>query len=206
MPSSPDTLLWLLTGFAELVKVTNHTELCDAVIAWYSLVSTRRICGGREGDEPHWTVWCWARLILSYGYSPDLLRSWRWRTTLNCAMLCSPDTLLWLHAGFSDVVKVTTNTRLWDAELAWYSPGATRRICRGWRWRTTLDCAMLCSPDTILWLLAGFAKVVKGMNRTGLCDAELAWYSPGASHRFCRGREGDEPHWTVWCWARLILS
>ena len=35
--------------------------------------------------------------------------------------------------AFTEVVKVTNHTRLWDAELAWYSPIATRLICLcGW--------------------------------------------------------------------------
>ena len=29
----------------------------------------------------------------------------------------------------------------------------------------------------------GFAKIVKVMNLTGLWDAELAWYSPSATHQ-----------------------
>ena len=128
IPSSPDTLRVLLTGFAEVVKVMNHTGLWDTELAWYSPSVTHRICWGREGDEPHWTVRYRARLILSEYYSPDLLRSWRWRTTLHCEIPSSPDTLRVLLTGFAEVVKVMNHTTLWDAELVWYSLNATRRI------------------------------------------------------------------------------
>ena len=62
----------------------------------------------------------------------DWMRSWRWRTTLDCAILSC------------------------DTVLAWYSPcGYLPDLPRSWRWRTTLDCAMLFSPDTLLGLLVG---------------------------------------------------
>ena len=41
---SPDTLQVLLTGFTEVVKVTNHNGLWDAKLAWYSLSATHHIC------------------------------------------------------------------------------------------------------------------------------------------------------------------
>ena len=177
MPSSPDTPRVLLAGSAEVVKLTNHTGLWDAELSWYSPSATRRICRGREGDEPHWTVRCRSLLILPECYSPDLPRSWSWRTTLDCEMPSSPDTRRVLLAGSAEVVKLTNHTGLWDAELSWYSPSSTRRICRGrvgdephwtvrcrallilpecyspdlprsWRWRTKLDCEMPSSPDT----------------------------------------------------------
>ena len=64
-------------------KVTNHTGLWDSELTWNSPSSTPRICRSREGDEQHWTVKRWARLILSEFYSPDLSRSWSW-TILDC--------------------------------------------------------------------------------------------------------------------------
>ena len=30
---------------------------------------------------------------------------------------------------FAEIVKVTSNTRLWNAKLAWYSPSACHQIC-----------------------------------------------------------------------------
>ena len=156
MPSSPDTFRVLLARFAELVKMTNHTGQWDAGFAWYSPSATHRICWVPDGDKLHWMVGYRALLILSVRYSPHLLRSWRWQTTLN-----------------------------WDAELAWYPPSATRRICwgregdklhwivrygallilsecyspnllRSWRWQTPLDCEIWSSPRTLWVLLAGF--------------------------------------------------
>ena len=35
-------------------------------------VIARVFVWGWEGDEPHWTVWCWVHQILSKCYSPDL--------------------------------------------------------------------------------------------------------------------------------------
>ena len=122
MPSSPDTLRVPLTRYAVVIKVINYTGLWDAVITWYSPSATRQIYRGHEGDEPSWSVrdavitwyspsatrqiyrghegdeqsWSvrdWAHLILSKCYSPDLSRSWRWRTILECERLSSPDTL-----------------------------------------------------------------------------------------------------------------
>ena len=61
-----------LAGFLEVVKVTNHTELR-----------------------------CRARLILAEYYSSDLSRWWKWRTTLDCEMLSSPDTLWALLTEFA---------------------------------------------------------------------------------------------------------
>ena len=238
VPSSPDTLRVPLTGFAESMKVTNHTELWDANLAWYSPSATCRISREREGDESHLTERWQARLILSECYLPDLpgawrgrttlvcgmpispdisechlpdfQRAWRWRITLDCGMPISPDTLRVLLTGFVESVKVTNYTGLWDANLAWYSPSATYRICqeregddlhwterfqahlilseghlpdllRARRWRTTLNCAMPNSPNTLRVLLTGFAGSVKVTNCTGLCDAKLAWYSPSAT-------------------------
>ena len=97
MPRSPDTLRVLLTGFAEVVKLTTQTGLWDAGLMWNSTSVTRRTCRGREGDYSNWTVRCPAHLILYECYSPDLVRSWRWRTTLD-----------------------------WDVELVWYSLSTNR--------------------------------------------------------------------------------
>ena len=248
--------------FAEAVKVTNNTGLWDVELAWYAPIRTRRICRGCEGDEPHWTVWCrahliltncyssdlprpwgwrttldwdvvlaWpspigtrricrglegdelhltvrcrARLTLSNWYSSDLPRPWRWRTTLDCEMPCSPDPLQLVLVGFAEVVKVTNHTGLCDAELTWYSPIATLRICRGRKGDEQHWTEMPCSPDTLQLVLVGFAEASKVTNYTGLWDAVLAWYSTIATLRICRDREGDELHWTVRCRARLNLS
>ena len=233
--NSPDTYQVLLTGFAVVVKVTNHTGLWGTELAWYLPSATHRICRGREGDQSHWTVRYWTRLILTKCYSPDLPWSWMWPITLDCEVLNSPDTYQVLLTGFAVVVKVTNHTGLWGTELAWYLPSATHRICRGrecdqphwtvgywtrliltkcyspdlpwsWRWPTTLDCKILNSPDTYQVLLTGFAGVVKVTNHTGQWDTELAWYLPSATHRICRGREGGQPHWTVRYWTRQILT
>ena len=163
-------------------------------------------CRGCEGDEQHWTVRCRARLTLSNWYSTDLPRPWRWRTTLDCVMPCSPDTHQLLLVGFAEAVRVTNNTGLrCRARLTlsnWYSSD----LPRPWRWRTTLDCEMPCSPDTLQLVLVGFAEALKVTNYTGLWDAVLAWPSPIGTRRICRGLEGDELHWTVRCRARLTLS
>ena len=79
-------------------------------------------------------------------------------------------------------------------------------LLRSWRWRTMLYCEMPISPDTLQVLLAGFAKVVKMTNHTGLWDAELVWYSPNATHWICRGRESDKSYRIMRYRARLILS
>ena len=65
---------------------------------------------------------------------------------------------------------------------------------------------MLRSPDTLRLLLAVFGEFMKVRNHTVLWDAELAWYSPSIIRQICRGREDDEPNWTVRCQVRLILS
>ena len=195
--SSPDTLRELLPGFITVLKVTYLTEQLDAEIAWYSARATHHIWWDREGDEQNWIVRCQARLILSESYSPDMPKSWRWRTTLDCPTPNSPDTLRVLLGIFAEVVKVTNNTWLWDDELAWYSPRATHRICRGhkgdephwtvrcwarlilsecyssdfprlWRWWNTLDSEMPSLPDTLQVLLTRFAWFVKVTNHTGL--------------------------------------
>ena len=44
MLSSPDTLQVLLTGFAKVMNMTNHTGLWDAVLTWYSPSDTHWIC------------------------------------------------------------------------------------------------------------------------------------------------------------------
>ena len=233
--SSPDTLRAPLTWFAKVVKVTNITGLWEAELAWYSPSATHLICQGGEGDEYHWTMRSWARLILSECHSPDLPRWWRWRTSLDCEKLSLPDTRRVPLTGFPEVVKVTNITGLWEAELASYSPSATHLICQGgegdehhwtvrswarlilserhspdlprwWRWRISLDYEKLSSPDTLRAPLTWFAKVVKVTNITGLWEAELASYSPSATHLICQGGEGDEYHWTMRSWARLILS
>ena len=53
MQCSPDTIQVILTGFAEVVKITNHTGLWNAELAWCSLSATHWICRGREENEPH---------------------------------------------------------------------------------------------------------------------------------------------------------
>ena len=58
-----------------------------------------------------------------------LARSWRWRAILDYEMPSFPDTLRKLLTGSAEIVKVINHTELWDTELAWYSPSATRRIC-----------------------------------------------------------------------------
>ena len=222
-------------GSSRGYKVTNRNGLWHTDLAWYSPSDTHWICRGREDDEPYWTVRCRARLILSECYSLDLPRSWRWRTTMDCDMLISPDTHRVILTGFAEVEKMTNHNGLWDADLTWYSPSDTHWICRGreddepqwtvrcwshlilseWysldlprsrRWRTTMDCEMLISPDTLRVILTGFAEVEKMTNHNGLWDADLTWYSPSDTHWICRGREDDEPQWTVRCWFHLILS
>ena len=210
MPSSPDTLLVQLAECVEVEKVTNHTALWNTELTWYSRIVTRQICRGREGDKPHCTVRCWTLLMLSQCYSPDLPRSWRWKTILHCEIPSSPDTLELLRARFAEVEKVTNHTALWGAELAWCFLSAARRICRGRegdkphrivkyrarlilsnfysldlprsrRWQTTLHCEIPSSPDTLELLRTRFAEVVKVTNHTGLWDAETAGYSPIAT-------------------------
>ena len=114
--TSPDT-------FAEVETVTNQTGLWDAELAWYSPSTTRRICWGWEGDKPHWTVRCRAHLILSECYSPNLLRSRRWQTTLDCEMPSSPDTLRVPLAWFASTAwgVASTFTLLGPSDLAWSS-------------------------------------------------------------------------------------
>ena len=72
---------------------------------------------------------CRARLILSECCSLDLLRSLKWRCTLDYEMPSSPDTLRVLLTGLAEVVKMTMRTGLWDAKLAWYS---RRTYCQIW--------------------------------------------------------------------------
>ena len=67
--TSPDTLQVLLVGLILVVKMTKHTGLWGAELAWYSPSVTRQIGQGREDDEPHWTVRRRARLLLSKCYS-----------------------------------------------------------------------------------------------------------------------------------------
>ena len=150
MPILPNKLRVLLTRFSEVGRLTSHTGLWDAVLAWYSPSTTHQICWGRDVDEPYWTVKCWARLIFSECYSPDLLRSGSWRAILDCEMPSSPDILRVRLTKFAEVGKLTSHNGLWDAELAWYSPSATHQI---------------------YW-----------------------------------GQEADDPYWTVRCRARLIFS
>ena len=107
----------------------DHTGLWDTELTWYSPSVTHWICWGREGDEAHWTMRCWAYLILSKCYSLDLLRSWRWWSTLDYEMLNPPDTLQVLLIGFAKVVKVMKHTGLWDAEPTWYSSNVTHQVC-----------------------------------------------------------------------------
>ena len=128
-------------------------------------------------------------------------------------------------------MKMTNCTTQWDAKIAWYSPSANRRICRGhegdepyytvrcqdrlilseckssnlprsWRWRTILHSEMLKSPDTLRVQIAEFIGVVKVKNNTGLWDA---WYSQSATCRIYRGHKDDKQHRTVRYIYRLIL-
>ena len=121
--SSHDTLQVLLTGFAEAVKLRNHTGLWYAKLTWYFPSATHRICWGCEGDKPHWTVRCQAHLILSKCYSPDLLRLWRWQTSLDCEMSSSPDTLQVLLTRFVFMVwRTASESIVLDLpDLAWLS-------------------------------------------------------------------------------------
>ena len=66
-----------------------------------------------------------ARLILSECYSLDLLKSWRWRTTMDCQMPSSSDTLWMLLTGLAEFVKVTKLTGVSNALFTRYSPSAT---------------------------------------------------------------------------------
>ena len=126
---------------------------------------TLRICRSHEGDQPHRTVKCLARLILSECYSPDLPWSWRWPTTLHWEMPSSPDSLRVLLPGFAVVVKVTnqpTNQPNWTVRCRarlilseWSSPD----LLRWWRWLITLDREMPVSSDSFHMLLAGFASL-----------------------------------------------
>ena len=135
--SPPDVIV-------EVMKETNQTGLWDAELAWYSPIATRRICRGREADEPNWTVRYWTRLILSDCYSSDLPRSWSWQTKLDCEILASPDTLRVLLAGFAEVVKLTNH---WTRQIL--SEGYSLDFPRSWSWRTKLDCEILDLPDTL---------------------------------------------------------
>ena len=204
----------LLTGFDEDVKLTNHSGLQDAKFAWYSPSFTHWICRGREGNLTHWTVRCWACLILSECYSPNLPNAWSWPTTLDCQMSILSDTLRMLLTGFDEDVKLTNHSGLWEVDLIWYSPSVTHWICRGregnlthwtvrcraclilsecyspnlpnaWSWPITLDCQMSILSDTLRMLLTEFAEDVKLTNHSGLQDAEFAWYSPNASLQIC---------------------
>ena len=79
-----------LNLFAVVVKVMNHTEQWDAELAWYSPSTTCRICRGCEGHEPHWTMRCRARQILSGCYLPDF-PSMGWSRALKSTLLGLPD-------------------------------------------------------------------------------------------------------------------
>ena len=52
IPSSLDTLRVLFIRFDD-VRVTKHTGLWDADLAWYNLNATLSICWGREDEEQH---------------------------------------------------------------------------------------------------------------------------------------------------------
>ena len=93
----------------------NHTGLWYAELGWYSLNATLWICRLHESDEPHWTVRWWARLILSECYSVDLLRSWRWPTTLDCEMASSPDTLRVLPVSVRNHYHINGLHLFWDS-------------------------------------------------------------------------------------------
>ena len=101
MTSSPDTLRVLFAGFAEVVKMTNHTGPWEDELAWYFSSTTHWTGWGHDGNEPHWTVRWKPRLILSECYLPNLSRLWRWLTAQDCEMTSSPDTLRVLLAGFT---------------------------------------------------------------------------------------------------------
>ena len=77
---------------------------------------------------------------------------------------------------------------------------------RSWKWWATLDYEILSPPDTLQLLLTGFTEVGKGLSHTGLWDTKPSWYSPIAIDRIYRGRERNEPYWTVRYRALLILS
>ena len=133
--------------FFKIVKVTNHTGLWDAQLAWYSLSATYQICQGHEGDRPHWILRCQVRLILSKCYSSDLMKSWgykpHWTVRYQAHLIISECYLL-------DLLK-------------------------SWRWQTTLDSEIPSSPDNLWVLLAGFAEVMKVTNHTGQWDTKLTW-------------------------------
>ena len=139
----------------KVVKVTNHPVRWDAELAKYSLSTTHRICQGREGDEPLCMGRSRARLILSEYNSPDLPRSWRWRTTLYGEKPSSPDTLRVLLTRFAEVVKVTNQTVRWDTELAWYSPSTTHLDRRCWGARFEI--------------LQGYNRVTASLKEDGNC-------------------------------------
>ena len=121
---SPDTLRVPLTRFAEVVNVTSHSGLWNAELAWYSPCATHQTCWGCECDKPLWTVRCWAHLILSEYYSPDLPRLWKWQTTLDCEMLSSPDTLSVLFArfvsyGLEHKLRIHSFWPTWPSRFLW---------------------------------------------------------------------------------------
>ena len=66
MPSSPDTLRVLLTRFAEVMKVTNHTGFWDDELTWFSPSATRRIYlnGFEHGLGIHSFRLTWPGLII----------------------------------------------------------------------------------------------------------------------------------------------
>ena len=78
-------------------------------------------CWNHKGDELYWTVSSRDFLLLSGYYSSDLMRSWRWQSTLDCEIPSMPDTLWMLHARLVFIARSTdpgsTVTGLPD--LAW---------------------------------------------------------------------------------------
>ena len=84
--------------------------------------------------------------------------------------------------AFASVVKMTNYTGLRCRVHLILSECYSPDLPKSWRWRPTVDWEMSSSPDTLRVLLAGFAEVVKVITHSGLGDAELAWYSPSATH------------------------
>ena len=118
-----------------------------------------------ESEETHWTVNCWSLLIQPECYSLDLVRSWRWQTTLDCETPSSPDTLRVLHTGFIEIGKVRNHSGLVDVWLTWYPPSVTRQICFFWPWarpRNLQFCQDSWNPSwtsTTIWLHGDYLHI-----------------------------------------------
>ena len=103
IPSFPETVRVLLTGFVEAVKVMSHTGLWDTKFA---------------SSCPSATHWI---------YSLDL--PWRWWSTLDCEMSSSTHTHRLIHTGFANSVKVMNHTGR-EMRSTSSSPSVTHFICR----------------------------------------------------------------------------